>query len=77
MVGLVTCKNEEDPIKNKRAREVTTLFCSSAVNSIVGDAILLQFNLPKDFMIVLVASKNEDDPPKNQGTRVGTTIVAL
>ena len=26
MVVLVTCKNEEDPIKNKGAREVTTLF---------------------------------------------------
>ena len=26
MVVLVTCKNEEDPIKNKGARVVTTLF---------------------------------------------------
>ena len=26
MVFLVTCKNEEDPIKNKGARVVTTLF---------------------------------------------------
>ena len=26
MVVLVTCKNEEDPIKNEGAREVTTLF---------------------------------------------------
>ena len=25
MVGLVTCKNEEDPIKNKGARVVATL----------------------------------------------------
>ena len=26
MIVLVTCKNEEDPIKNKGARVVTTLF---------------------------------------------------
>ena len=26
MIVLVTCKNEEDPIKNERARVVTTLF---------------------------------------------------
>ena len=26
MVYLVTCKNEEDPMKNKSARVVTTLF---------------------------------------------------
>ena len=26
MVVLVTCKNEEDPIKNEGARMVTTLF---------------------------------------------------
>ena len=26
MVVLVTCKNEEDPIKNEGARVVTTLF---------------------------------------------------
>ena len=26
MVVLVTCKNEDDPIKNKGAREVTCLF---------------------------------------------------
>ena len=26
MVVLVTCKNEEDPIKNKGVRVVTTLF---------------------------------------------------
>ena len=26
MVAIVTCKNEEDPIKNEGARVVTTLF---------------------------------------------------
>ena len=26
MVGFVACKNEEDPIQNKGARVVTTLF---------------------------------------------------
>ena len=41
MVVLVTCKNEEDPIKNEGARVVTTLYsfflrCSRAANSLVG-----------------------------------------
>ena len=32
IVGLVTCKNEEDPIKNEGARVFTTLYidCSDA-----------------------------------------------
>ena len=31
MVVLVTCKNEEDPIKNEGARVVTTLFIDFSV----------------------------------------------
>ena len=41
MVVLVTCKNEEDPIKNEDAIVVTTLPIdfSGAGNSIIGDGI--------------------------------------
>ena len=47
MVVFVTCKNEEDPIKDKGARGVTALFIdfsdfSKATNSVVGDGILLK-----------------------------------
>ena len=54
MVVLVTCKNEEDPIKNEGARKVTTLSikflrCSRAANSIIGDGILTEFKLIQAF----------------------------
>ena len=80
MAVLVTSKNEEDTctIKNKGARVVTTLFIDfSEANSVVGDGILLKFNLAQAFMIVLVTCKNEEDPSKNEGTRVVTTFLPL
>ena len=48
MVDLVTCKNEEDPIKNEGTRVVTTLSTNikdaqGAVNSIIGDWTLTKF----------------------------------
>ena len=48
MVVLVTCKYEEDPIKNKGAGVVTRLFIiffkrSRAANSVVTDGILMEF----------------------------------
>ena len=42
MVVLVNCRNEEDPIKNKGATVVLTLyidFCSRAAKSVVSDSI--------------------------------------
>ena len=48
MVNLVTCKNEEDPIKNEGTRVVTALSINikdaqGAVNSIIGDWTLTKF----------------------------------
>ena len=81
---LDTCKNEEDPIKNEVAREVTILVPfqvygdfsrrSRAANSAVHGPIWSNFELIQDFMIVLVTCKNEEDPIKNEGARVFTTL---
>ena len=54
MVVIVTCKNEEDTIKNEGARVVTTL-------SIKGDVILTDYKLIQAFIVVLLFCKNEYD----------------
>ena len=64
MVVLVTCKNEEDPIKIEGPRVITTLSinflrCSRAANSIIGDGILTEFKLIQAFIVVLLICKNE------------------
>ena len=56
---LVTCKNEEDSIKNEGARVFTTLYIiffrrSRADNSEVCDGIWPKFKLIQAFMQVLV-----------------------
>ena len=56
---LVTCKDEADPITNKGARVVTTLFTdffrrARAANSIVSDGILTKCNLIQALIVVLV-----------------------
>ena len=79
MVVLVTCMNEEDPIKNEGARVVTTnnqfLRCSRLANSIIGDGILTEFKLIQAFIVVLLICKNEYDLFKNECTRVVTTFL--
>ena len=59
----VTCKYEEDPIKNEGARVVTTLYSnfSDAQGQItgVGVGIWPKFELIQAFMHVLVTCKNE------------------
>ena len=71
MVVLVTCKNEEDPIKNEGARVFTTLYIKArADNSGVGGGIWPKFDLIQAFMHVLITCKNEDDRFKNEGARV-------
>ena len=82
MADLITCKIEEDPIKNEGASVVTTLSinffrCSRAANSIIGDGTLTKFKLIQAFIIVLYICKNEEDPFKIEGTRVVTTDVPL
>ena len=83
MVVLVTCKNEEDPIKNEGTRVVTTLSrdqffrCSRGANYIIGNGILRKFKLIQAFIAVLLICKNEEDPFKIENTRVVTTLLQL
>ena len=81
---LVTCKNEEDPIKNEGARVFTRFLPlyvygdfsrrSRAAYSAVHGWIWSNFELVQDFMIVLVTCKNQEDLIKNDCTRVFTTL---
>ena len=66
---LITCKYEEDPIKNAGARVFTTIFHrrARADNPGVGEGIWLKFELIQAFMHVLDTCKNEEDPIKNEG----------
>ena len=83
MIVLITCKNEEDPIKHEGARVLTTLYIdfsdalTRAGNSIVSGLIWFKFEVIQAFMHVLVSCKNEDVPINNKGARVVTTIIPL
>ena len=82
MVVLVTCKNEEDPIKNEGARVFTTLYidfsdAQRADKSRVSGGIWPKFELIQAFMHVLVSCKNEEDSIKNEEARVVTTLFPL
>ena len=82
MNGLVTCKNEEDLIKNEGARVFTKLYinffrCSRADNSGVCDDIWPKFKLIQASMRVLNTCKNADDSIINEGARVVTTFFPL
>ena len=84
IVVLVTCKNEEDPIKNEGARVLTRFSPlkvygnffrhSRASNSAVLGRIWPNFELVRDIMVVLVICKYEEDPIKNEGARVLTRL---
>ena len=70
---LVACKNEEDPIKNEGAREVTTLSIdffrrSRAANLDVSYGILQKFELIQAFMFGLVTCKHEENPSENESS---------
>ena len=58
MVVLVTCKNEEDTIKNEGARVVTTLFTnfSDAQGELTQKSVM--FKLIRAFIVGLVICKN-------------------
>ena len=77
MVVLVTCKNEEDPIKNESARVVTTLSTNFEDDSLIGDEILVKFKLIQAFIVVLLICNNEEDPFKIESTREITTFFPL
>ena len=75
IVVLLTCKNEEDPIKNEAARVLTRLYIvfffrrSRAANAEVSGDILPKFKLFQAFNVVLVTCKNEKDLIKNEGLK--------
>ena len=68
---LVTCKNEEDPIKNELARVATTflplqVYWNFSIrqresNSAALGPILPKFELSPNLLVVLVTFKNEED----------------
>ena len=84
---LVTCKNEEDPIKNEGARVFTRFLPLEvywdfsrrprAANSAVHGLIWSNFELGRDFIVVLLTCKNEEDQIKNRGARVFTTLLFI
>ena len=78
---LITCKYEEDPIKNEGPRVVTTLYVNildaKGQDSGVGNGIWLKFEPIQAFMHVLVTYKNEVDSYKNEGARVVTRFLPL
>ena len=70
MVVLLTCKYEENPIKNEGTRVLTRLYIDfsddqGADYSAVLGRIELKLKLIQSFMIVLVTCKNDEDPVKN------------
>ena len=81
MVVLITCKNEEDSIKNEGARVL--FLCIDffrrprAAYTIVCGGILPKFELIQAFMHVLVTCKNEEDPIKDEVDRVFTRFLPL
>ena len=83
-VVLVTCKNEDDPIKSKGASVATKLYivrrffrCLWADSFVVSDEILQKFELTQAFMHVLNTCKYEEDRVKNEDTRVSTRFLPL
>ena len=83
MVVLVTCKNEEDPIKNEGARVVTTLFITfldargELTQNKISDGILMKFKLIQALIVVLIVCKNEEDLFKIESTRVVAIFLLL
>ena len=82
MVVLVTCKNEEDPIKNEGARVFTTLYInfSDAQGQITLELVAVSgrnLNSSKLSCMSSLPAKNEDDQIKNEGARVFTRFLPL
>ena len=82
MYVLITCKYEEDPIKNEGTRVLTTLYINffrraRADNSGVSGGIWPKFQLIQSLMNVPLTCKNEVDQIKNEGARVFTRFLPL
>ena len=82
MLVLVSCKNEEDPIKNEGTRVITSLYVvlSDAQGQPTPQSVVesrRKFELIKGFMVFLITCKDEEDPIKYLGARVLTTFLSL
>ena len=84
MVVLLTCKNEEDSIKNEGARVFTTLYInfSDTQGQITPKSVMVSGRNFNSFMLSCmslfnVTCKNKDDSIKNEGARVFTTFLPL
>ena len=82
MAVLITCRNEEDPIKNEgKIFPIISIWeffqTSRAANSAVPGRIGPKFELMRDIMVVLLTCMNEEDPIKNEGARVLTKLYVL
>ena len=81
MVVLLTCKNEENPIKIealKCSQHYTSIFRHArADNSGAGGGIWPKFEFIHTFKHVLLTCKNEVDQIKNEGARVFTRLIPL
>ena len=82
MVVLVTCKNEENPIKNEGATVVTTLSIdfSDAQGQLTPNLVMKScqnLNSSKLLWLVLLSARMKKIPSKNEFTRVFTTFLPL
>ena len=75
---LITCKYEEDLIKNEGARVDTTFpHYNSMVAMETSDRIWPNFELIQALIHVLITCKYEKNPIKNSGENVMTSFSAL
>ena len=80
MVFLLTCKNEEDPIKNESARGLTRLciiFSDTQEQSVVDSGRNSKSSKLLWFSFLHVPARNEEDPIKNEGAGMLTTVFPL
>ena len=82
MVGLLTCKNEEDPIKNRGAKVFTTLFInfSDVQGQITLVLVVISGRNMNSFKLLCMTSlpaRLRVDQIKNEGARVFTRFLLL
>ena len=77
MHALVSCKNEEVPIKNEGGHNISSIvsiwgFFQSLKGSLlrVHSRIWSNFELIRDFMVGLITCKYKEDPIKNEGDNI-------
>ena len=79
MYVIITCKYENDPIKNNREKGATPFFqiITLSVAIETSGQIWPNFELIQAFMHVLIACKYEKDRMKNSEENVMTTFSPL